>query len=79
MARVARALRTDDAARGLYALAGRLGVKRALRDIGMPADGIGEVVERTLADTYWNPRPLERAVIRDFLTRAWSGEPPRSA
>lgn len=80
MERVARALRTtNDAARGLQDLAGRLGVKRALRDIGMPADGIDEVVERTMADPYWNPRPLERAAIRDLLTRAWSGEPPSSA
>ena len=79
MARVARSLGADDAAQGLYDLAGRLGTKRALRDIGMPADGIGEVVERTLADPSWNPRPLERAAIRDLLTRAWNGEPPRSA
>jgi maleylacetate reductase len=79
MARVARSLGADDAAQGLYDLAGRLGTKRALRDIGMPADGIGEVVERTLADPYRNPRPLERAAIRDLLARAWSGEPPRSA
>jgi alcohol dehydrogenase class IV len=79
MARVARSLGADDAAQGLYDLAGRLGTKRALRDIGMPADGIGEVVERTAANPYWNPRPLERAAIRDLLARAWSGEPPRSA
>jgi alcohol dehydrogenase class IV len=78
MARVARALDTDDAARGLYDLAGRLGAKRALRDIGMPADGIGEVVELTMADPYWNPRLPDRAAIRDLLTRAWNGEPPRS-
>jgi alcohol dehydrogenase class IV len=79
VARIARTLETDDAAQGLYDLAGRLGVKRALRDIGMPADGIGEVVERTVDDPSWNPRPLDRDAIRDLLTRAWSGEPPRSA
>ena len=79
MARVARALGAAEAARGLYDLAGRLGVRRALREVGMPADGIDEVVERTVADPYWNPRPLERAAIRDLLTRAWSGEPPSSA
>jgi maleylacetate reductase len=79
MVRVTQALGTDDAARGLYDLAGTLGLKRALRDIGMPAGGIDEVVERTVADPYRNPRPLERAAIRDLLTRAWSGEPPRSA
>ena len=46
---------------------------------GSDQDGIGAVVERTLADPYWNPRRLARGAIRDLLARAWSGEPPRSA
>ncbi len=79
VARVARVLGTNDTAPGPHDLAGRLGVKRALRDIGRPADGIGEVAERTVDDPSWNPRPLDRDAIRDLLTRAWSGEPPCSA
>ncbi len=79
MARVARALGATDAALGLYDLAGRLGAKRALRDIGMPADGIAEVVDRTVADPYWNPRPIERTMILDLVTAAWHGEPPHPA
>jgi alcohol dehydrogenase class IV len=77
MARAGTALGTDDAARGLYDLAGRLGAKRALRDLGMPAEGIAEVVEQTMANPYWNPRLLERDAIRDLLNRAWHGDPPR--
>jgi hypothetical protein len=51
-------------------------LKHALRDIGMAADGIGTAAERTVADPYWNPRPLKRGAILDLLARAWSGEPP---
>ena len=78
MARIARALDTQDAALGLFDLAGRLGTKRALRELGMPEDGIDEVVATTLSDPYWNPRPLERAALRELLARAWNGEPPDS-
>jgi maleylacetate reductase len=77
MARIAKALGTADAARGLYDLAGRLGSKRALREIGMPFEGIDRVVEATMANPYWNPRPLDQGRIRGLLLRAWQGEPPK--
>jgi maleylacetate reductase len=73
---VARALDVVDAAQGLYDLAGRLGAKRALRDIGMPADGIDQAVNTTMANPYWNPRPLNGSAIHDLLARAWNGAPP---
>ncbi|PVE21586.1 maleylacetate reductase [Microvirga sp. KLBC 81] len=76
MERIARALGVTDAAQGLFGLAGRLGAKQALRDIGMPADGIEQALEATLAAPYWNPRPLEEQALRDLLTRAWNGDPP---
>ncbi|HET8725984.1 MAG TPA: maleylacetate reductase [Alphaproteobacteria bacterium] len=76
MARVARALGVTNAAQGLYALAGRLGIKQALRDSGMPEDGVDPAVDRAMADPYWNPRPLDRVEIRDLITRAWNGESP---
>src|SRR4051812_27661678 len=59
MERIARALGTADAAQSLYELAGRLGAKRALRDIGMPADGVEQAVQTAMATPYWNPRPLK--------------------
>ncbi len=81
MRAVARALGTGGgaatAAVALYALAGRLGVKRALRDLGMPASGVDLVADRAVAEPYPNPRPLEREAVRLLLARAWSGEPPR--
>jgi len=77
MDRIARALGVADAAKGLFELAGRLGAKQALRDIGMPADGVGQAVKATLAAPYWNPRPLEEDALRNLLTRAWNGDPPQ--
>lgn len=76
MARIARALGTDDAAGGLFTLASSLGATMALRDLGMPMDGIEETVRLALTNAYWNPRPLEADTVRDLVTRAWSGTPP---
>jgi maleylacetate reductase len=79
MARIARALAVPEAAQGLYALSGRLGAKRALKDIGMPEDGIERAADLAVKNPYWNPRPIERRAIRDLIARAWAGEPPQEA
>ena len=78
MARVARALGVADAATGAFELAGRLGAKRALRDIGMPESGIERAAELASQNPYPNPRPIEYGAIRDLVARAWSGEPPNA-
>jgi maleylacetate reductase len=78
MDRVANALGATDAAQGLFELAGRLGAKQALRDIGMLADGIEQALKAAMAAPYWNPRPIEEGGLRDLLTRAWNGDPPRA-
>ncbi len=76
MAAIRRALGTGDAARGLYDLAGKIGAKRALRDIGMPQDGIARAAEAAMKNPYFNPRPLEAAAIHGLIERAWRGDPP---
>jgi len=78
MARAARGLGADDAPKALFDLAGRLGAKRSLRELGMPEGGIERAVETTMAAPYWNPRPLDPVAIRNLLVRAWNGEPPDS-
>jgi maleylacetate reductase len=78
MAALSRALGGNDPATRLFELAGRLGAPRALRDIGMPEDGIGRACELALKNPYWNPRPLEEDGIRALIARAWAGEPPRA-
>ena len=77
MRQLAEVLGTDDPARGLYDLAGRVGAQRALKDLGMPESGIDLAVDRALANPYWNPRPLEREAIRDLIARAYAGHPPQ--
>jgi maleylacetate reductase len=76
MERIARAIGADNAAEGLFELAKRLGTKLALRDIGMPSDGIERATKAAMAAPYWNPRPLDEKALRDLLTRAWNGDPP---
>ncbi len=75
-AAVAKALGVTNAARGLYDLARTLKAPLALRDLGMPQDGIERAADIALQNPYWNPRPLERAAIRDLIARAWVGEAP---
>jgi maleylacetate reductase len=58
MARIARALGSEDAAHGLYALGGRLGIAQTLQAIGMPEDGLDRAADLALENPYWNPRPL---------------------
>lgn len=76
IARVARALGVADAAGGLYDLAKGAGAPTALRDIGMPKDGLDRAADLAVADPYWNPRPIERAAIRALLADAWEGKRP---
>jgi alcohol dehydrogenase class IV len=71
-------LKTDDPATALYDLAGRIGARRALCEIGMPPDGIDIATDRALANPYWNPRALEREPIRALIARAYAGERPRA-
>jgi maleylacetate reductase len=74
--RIAVALRAGDAALGLHQLAKKLGAPLALRDLGMPEDGIERAADIAMQNPYWNPRPLERNAVRNLIARAWSGAPP---
>jgi alcohol dehydrogenase class IV len=76
MARLSDALGVDDVPGALYDLNRAIGAPRALRELGMPEDGIDRCVELALANPYWNPRPLERAALHGLLTRAYLGEAP---
>jgi alcohol dehydrogenase class IV len=76
MARIARALGVSDPAQGLYDLAKTIGAPLALKDIGMPADGLDRAAELAVTNPYWNPRPLDRSAIRELLQAAWEGRRP---
>ena len=76
MARIARALGAAEAATGLFDLAQSLGAPVALRDLGMPEDGLDRAADLATANPYWNPRPVERTAIRALLDDAWHGRRP---
>ncbi|KQM99389.1 maleylacetate reductase [Sphingomonas sp. Leaf25] len=76
IAQLRSTLQTEDPAAALYDLAGKVGAKRSLSDLGMAESAIDEATTRALANPYWNPRPLEQAAIRDLIARAWRGDRP---
>jgi maleylacetate reductase len=77
VARISRALGgAADPAVALYELAGRLGATRALKDLGMPENGIERAADLAVSNPYWNPTPIEHDAVRTLIARAWAGEPP---
>ncbi|CAG9275173.1 Maleylacetate reductase [Paraburkholderia unamae] len=73
MARLARAMRTDDVLNELLHLERNCDIPLALRDIGMPRDGIERAVDEAMANPYGNPRPIEATALRQIIERAWAG------
>jgi alcohol dehydrogenase class IV len=64
------------AASGIFDLARDQGAPTALRDLGMPAAGLDRAADLAVENRYPNPRPLERAALRELLQRAWEGTRP---
>jgi maleylacetate reductase len=76
MERVAGALGAKDAAQGLFDLAARLSAPLALKDIGMPADGLDRAANLATENPYYNPRPIDFAGVRSLLDDAYWGRRP---
>ncbi len=79
MQRIARALGSRDAARGVFALSRELGIPTGLKEIGMEQHELDRACEIALANPYWNPRPVEATPLRELLQRAWAGQTPLAA
>ncbi|MFD1984282.1 maleylacetate reductase [Mesorhizobium newzealandense] len=75
MGRIARALGVKDAVDGLHSLSKAIGAPVALKNIGMPEDGLDKAADIAVSSPYPNPRPLERAAIRTLLHNAYHGLP----
>lgn len=74
VARVGRALGTDDPAGALRQLADELGVPRGLRELGLAEDALPTVVAGTEPGVPKdNPVPVGDGALRDLVERAWSG------
>jgi alcohol dehydrogenase class IV len=76
MRRIARALEGRGAPQAVYDLAQDNGAPVALRDIGMQAADLDRACDIALQNQYPNPRPLERAAIRQLLQDAYEGRRP---
>ena len=72
----AEALGARDAAQGIFDLIATIGAPRALKDIGMPPDGIERAAELATQNQYPNPRPIEIGPIRELLRNAYEGRRP---
>ncbi|MBR8276014.1 maleylacetate reductase [Burkholderia cenocepacia] len=78
MQRIARAIGTNDAPRGLYALARDNGAPVSLKAIGMREADLDRAADLAAANPYWNPRPVERDGLRALLQDAFDGNLPGS-
>jgi maleylacetate reductase len=76
MRMAADALGASDAAQGIFDLIGTIGAPRALKDIGMPVDGLERAAELATRNQYPNPRPIEIGPIRELLRNAYEGRRP---
>jgi len=72
----AQALGTSNAAQGLFELAQSIGAPVALKDIGMPEDGLDRAADLATQNPYYNPRPIEKQAIRVLLDNAFHGRRP---
>ncbi len=76
MARIARALGAEDAARGIFDLSAALGAKTALKDIGMKAENLDQAADLAVQNPYYNPRPVTREGVGALLEDAYHGRRP---
>ena len=74
----AEALGAASAAQGLFDLAVRIGAPVALKDIGMPSDGLERAAELAVQNPYANPRPVEYAGVLELLRNAYEGRRPEA-
>jgi maleylacetate reductase len=76
MRRIERALGATPAPAAVFDLAKKHGAPVALKDIGMKLEDLDRAADLAAANPYWNPRPIERAAIRELLQRAYEGVRP---
>jgi maleylacetate reductase len=76
LAPVAEILHSAGPGQGLYDLAKRLRAPMALKDIGMPADGLDKAATQVTESPYYNPRQPTRDEVRALLEEAFSGRRP---
>jgi alcohol dehydrogenase class IV len=76
LVRAARALGVADVPTGIYDLELKLGLKLALRDLGMKESDLDRAAKLATENPYPNPAPLSYAGIRALLDAAFHGRRP---
>lgn len=76
MERIARALQGRSAAQAVFDLALHNGAPVALKDIGLREQDLDKACDIAMQNQYPNPRPLERAALRELLQNAYEGTRP---
>jgi maleylacetate reductase len=77
MERIAHALNGTSAPQAVFDLAKMSGARLALKDIGMKASELDKACAIALQNQYPNPRPLEKAAVRQLLQDAYDGVRPQ--
>lgn len=62
--------------RALHDFAVKMGAPLALRDLGLAEADLDRATEIAVQNPYWNPRPIEKAALRQLLQAAWAGGAP---
>ncbi|CAI6299778.1 unnamed protein product [Periconia digitata] len=66
-----------DAIVGLNKLLAKTNAPRSLKAFGMKESDIDKAADIAVGNAYWNPRAIERDLIREVIRRAWAGEDAR--
>ena len=76
MQRIERAMKTPNAASGIFDLMKQLGAPLSLKEIGMKQDDLDRAASLVMEAPYYNPRPVTRESILGLLNDAFFGRRP---
>jgi maleylacetate reductase len=76
MQRIERAMKTTNAASGIFDLMKQLGAPLSLKEIGMKQDDLDRAASMVMEVPYYNPRPTTRESVRQLLDDAFFGRRP---
>lgn len=79
LARMARAIGTENVPQAIYELARQHGLPTSLQALGMQESELDRAADIASANPYWNPREITRCGLRILLQDAFEGRAPRSA
>ena len=76
MQRIERAMKTPNAASGIFDLMKQLGAPLSLKEIGMKQNDLARAASLVMEAPYYNPRPATRESILGLLNDAFFGRRP---